>query len=195
MTQSHPEFVTLARVVKPRGNKGEVAAEILSDFPERLPKLRKVFLSQGDATPREAAVQACWLHNGRAVFQFEGCASIGDAEKLRGALVQVPFAERASLARGQYFVSDLVGCSVFENPAAPAAVSSSPCSMATAPVLLGVVRDVEFTGGPPLLAVETHQGELLIPLAEAICTRIDTRARRIEVILPEGLRELNEPRS
>ena len=42
----------------------------------------------------------------------------------------------------------------------------------------------------PLLAVDTSRGELLVPLAEDICTMIDVAARRIEVHLPEGLREL-----
>jgi ribosomal 30S subunit maturation factor RimM len=67
--------------------------------------------------------------------------------------------------------------------------------MSTAPLLLGSVTDVQFTGegvsGTPVLAVNAREGELLIPLAEDICTRIDTVARRIEVLLPEGLRELN----
>jgi ribosomal 30S subunit maturation factor RimM len=67
--------------------------------------------------------------------------------------------------------------------------------MSTAPALLGGVADVQFTGegvpGTPLLVVDTREGELLIPLAEDICTRIDTAARRIDVLLPEGLRELN----
>ncbi|GAC1688079.1 MAG: hypothetical protein PVS2B2_26860 [Candidatus Acidiferrum sp.] len=61
--------------------------------------------------------------------------------------------------------------------------------------MLGVIRDVETPGegvsGTPMLVVETASGELLIPLAVDICTRIDTTARRVEVTLPEGLRELN----
>jgi 16S rRNA processing protein RimM len=188
-------FVTLARILRARGNKGEVAAEILTDFPQRLAKLREVFLSDGRGAPQKAAVHACWLHGNRAIFHFESCDSISAAEKLRGMEIQIPLAERVTLPAGQYFVSDLVGCAVFEIPSAPAAVSSSPCSLATAPALLGTVREVQFTGegvaGTPLLAVETPQGEVLVPLAEEICTRIDTAARRIEVSLPEGLRELN----
>jgi len=74
-------------------------------------------------------------------------------------------------------------------------MASSPCSLNSAPALLGNVVDVQFTGegvaGTPLLAVATRGGELLIPLAEDICTRIDVVARRIEVVLPQGLRELS----
>lgn len=195
MAYSPEAFVTLARILRARGNKGEVAAEILTDFPQRLAKLREVFLSDGRGAPKKIAVRVCWLHGHRAIFHFKGCDSISAAERLRGMEIQIPLAERVTLPAGQYFVSDLVGCAVFEIPSAPAAVSSSPCSLATAPALLGTVREVHFTGegvaGTPLLAVETPQGELLVPLAEEICTRIDTAARRIEVSLPDGLRELN----
>lgn len=193
----------VARVLRPRGNKGEVAAELLTDFPERLTKLKDVFLGRNGGTagakPCLTAVKACWLnqnHKGQAVFHFEGSNSISEAEKFRGLDVLLPIEKRVTLSSGQYFVDDLIGCSVFENFEERPAVSSSPCSMATAPALLGVVRDVQFTGegisGTPLLAVDAHSGELLIPLAEDICKRIETAARRIDVILPEGLRELND---
>jgi 16S rRNA processing protein RimM len=144
-------------------------------------------------------VKTCWLsqnHRGQAVFHFEGSHSISDAEKFRGLDVFLPIEQRVTLPAGQYFVTDLIGCSVFENPVTPSAVSSSPCSLSTAPSLLGVVNDVQFTGedtsGTPLLVVESARGELLIPLAADICTGINAAGRRIDVVLPEGLRDLNE---
>jgi 16S rRNA processing protein RimM len=193
-----PRWVIVARILRPRGNKGEVAAELLTDFPERLTGLREVFLARSDSEPRRHALKSCWLsqnHRGQAVFHFEGFSSIGDAEKLRGLDVLLPFERRIALPAGQYFVSDLIGCSVFENPTSPHALSSSPSLGSSEPSFLGTVRDVQFSGeavaGTPLLALATSDGELLIPLAEDICIRIDVAARRIDVILPEGLRELN----
>ena len=189
--------VTLARIVRPRGRKGEVAAEILTDFPQRLRELREVWLArpgarlpdrQGlagpGATERRVRVRGCWIsqsRGGQAIFHFEGCDSIAEAEMLVGLEVQVPFEERAPLPAGRFYVSDLVGCEVWERGASGAVVQR-----------LGTVRDVEFLGGgTPLLAVDSPAGEVLIPLAEDICVRIDPAARRIEVVLPEGLRELN----
>ncbi len=193
-----PRWVIVARILRPRGNKGEVAAELLTDFPERLTQLREVFLARGESEPRRHAINTCWLsqnHRGQAVFHFEGFTSIADAEKLRGLNVLLPIEQRVALAAGQYFISDLIGCSVFENPPSSSVISSSPCLAASAPSFLGTVRDVQFTGeavaGTPLLAVDTSEGELLIPLAADICTHIDIAARRIDVVLPEGLRDLN----
>jgi 16S rRNA processing protein RimM len=79
------------------------------------------------------------------------------------------------IPEGTYFVTDLIGCEVWEeNSAEP----------------LGTVRDVLITG-TSVLMVDTSSGELLVPLATEICTRIDIAARRIEVRLPDGLRDLN----
>ena len=191
-----PQFITIARIFRARGNKGEVAAELLTDFPDRFKTFRELFLSDTKSAPRSTQLKSFWVdanHPGFGVFHFEGVSSINDAEKLRGLEIQIPFEQRVSLPTGKYFVTDLIGCSVFELPSAPPAVSSSPCSLAEAPALLGSVRDVFFPGesqpGTPLLAVDTSSGELLIPLAEDICPRIDVAARRIEVLLPEGLRD------
>jgi 16S rRNA processing protein RimM len=191
------KFVTVARILRARGNKGEVAAELLTDFPERLPEIKEMFLRAESGARRGVVLRAFWVdrnHPGKGVFHFEGVDSINDADKLRGVEVQIPFERRAEAPAGSFFVTDLIGCSVFELAAGASPVSSSPCSLAEAPELLGRVRDVYFPGegqpGTPLLAVDTSRGELLVPLAEDICTMIDAAARRIEVRLPEGLREL-----
>jgi 16S rRNA processing protein RimM len=196
--------VLVARILRARGNKGEVAVELLTDFPERLTKLKDVYIGPagGKMEPRQVALKNCWLsqnHRGQAVFHFQGVNSISEAEKYRGMEILLPFEQRVTIPAGQYFVSDLIGCSVFENSVATPVVASSPCSPGEAPSLLGTVRDVQIPGedfpGTPLLEVETSQGDLLIPLAVDICTRIDTVARRIDVVLPEGLRDLNRPES
>ena len=193
MASSHGAKVTLARIVRPRGVKGEVAAEILTDFPERLTKLREVWLaapaqprggsSAAAAGDRLARVRHCWISPSRgvqAIFHFEGCDSIPQAQALVGCEVQVPMEARAKLPSGKHYVSDLVGCEVLERPRG-----------AGQPEPLGTVRDISFTGGAPLLVVESPTGEILIPMVEGICTRVDPAARRIEVVLPEGLRDLN----
>jgi 16S rRNA processing protein RimM len=193
------KWVAVAHILRPRGNKGEVAAELLTDFPQRLTELREVFVGEGKGEPQPVMLQSCWLsqnHRGQAVFHFAGCSSISEAEKFRGLNVLLPIEQRVTLPAAHYFISDLIGCSVFECAREASPVASSPCSMSTAPSLLGSVTDVQLTGegvsGTPLLVVNTREGELLIPLAEDICSRIDTAARRIDVLLPEGLRELNK---
>jgi len=171
--------LTLARILRPRGRRGEVAAEILTDFPDRLTTLSEAYLWDGTNPPRRVSIRSCWLHKGKAIFHFDGSQGIADAERLVGLEVQIPLADRVLLPAGRYYISDLVGCEIWEHNGSQ----------------IGSVRDVQFLGedtpGVPLLVVETPPGELLIPLAEEICTRIDIAGRRIEVVLPEGLRDLN----
>jgi 16S rRNA processing protein RimM len=177
-------WLLVARILRPRGNKGEVLAELLTDFSSRFSAL-KLYLRKGDSEPQSASLQNFWVdrnHPGMGIFHFSGYSAISEAEKLRGYDVLLPFEERVSLPAGQYFVTDLIGCEVFE-----LAGESSRA--------LGTVRDVFFTGesvaGTPILQVETPAGELLLPLAEDICNRIDVAQRRIDVRLPEGLSNVN----
>jgi 16S rRNA processing protein RimM len=179
---SHLAGVTVARVLRPQGRRGEVAAEILTDFPGRLANLASVILWDGQSGPRAAKILSCRLtasRGGQAIFHFAGSDSISDAEKLVGLEVQIPLSQRAVLPAGSYYVTDLVGCQMREPSGAE----------------IGCVRDVQFTGeavaGTPILVVDSPRGELLIPLAQEICVNVDTNARRIEAVLPEGLRELN----
>ena len=201
MSNSHQttqRWVQIARVLRPRGNKGEVAAELFTDFPARLSSLKSIYLRKDTGEPRRVGLQYFWIdrnHPRQGVFHFEGCGSIGEAESLRGLEVLLPIEERVELPAGHYFVTDLMGCTVFELPEIATKLASPACAGEKAPRVLGTVRDVFFPGegvaGAPLLQVETSAGEVLIPLAEEICTRIDVAARRIEVRLPEGLKDLD----
>ncbi|MGH9772009.1 MAG: ribosome maturation factor RimM [Candidatus Acidiferrales bacterium] len=186
MTTQRSDSVTVARVLRPHGRRGEVAAEILTDFPQRLTKLTSVELWNGRSEPQRAAVRSCWIsqsRGGQAIFHLEGSNSIDDAKKLVGLEVQIPLSARMVLPPGSYYVSDLIGCEIHEKGGGS----------------IGRVLDVQFTGedvaGTPVLVVNSPLGELLIPLAEDICVVIDTEAHRIAVVLPDGLRELNPENS
>ncbi|MGA8037151.1 MAG: ribosome maturation factor RimM [Candidatus Acidiferrales bacterium] len=177
--------VTIAVVVRPHGVRGEVACDILTDFPDRLKTLKTADLWDGKRPPRHVAVRKCWLsysHGGQAIFHFEGVDSIDAAKKLVGLEVQVCRDQRVKLPSGSHYISDLVGCKVIQGDGTE----------------VGVVKDVQAIGetvvGTPILEVTVPAGdELLIPLAQDICVSIDTDARVIEVILPEGLRDINRP--
>ena len=174
---SRPERFTVARIVKTQGNRGEVAAKLLTDFPERLAGRSEVWLWDGKGEPRRARVLRAWPHKSFLVFHFEGCDSMIQAKELVGLEVQIPRAEAAPLGEASFYLDELAGCRVIEQ---------------TSGAELGRVREVVLGTGTPVLAVETPQGrELLIPFAQEFCPRIAPQEKLIEVLLPEGLRELN----
>lgn len=173
-----PEWVTIAVLGKPRGNRGEITATSLSSHPERFVSLREVRLF-GSAGPDSAGsdsmvVERVWDHEGTLIFKFGGVDSISEAEKLRGAEVRVPGAERASIEEGEFYHSDLIGCEVRERGSGRR---------------VGEVTSIEEYGGPALLEID--RGRLLIPFVRAICTGIHPENRLIEVELPEGLENID----
>ena len=100
---SEQKFVTVARILRARGNKGEVAAELLTDFPEHLSQTKEMFLYAESGARRAAILRSFWLdrtHGGKGVFHFVGVDSINDAERLRGMDVQIRFEQRAVLPPG-----------------------------------------------------------------------------------------------
>jgi 16S rRNA processing protein RimM len=164
------EWVAIALLGKPRGNRGEVTAISLSSSADRFAELKTVVLSD-----RDYQVENVWWHQGTLVFKFAGVDSISDAEKLSGCEVRIPAAERVELDPGSYFHSDLIGCHVRDRLTGQE---------------IGIVAGLQDAGGPGLLELE---GGTLIPFARGICVSIDIAKHEILVDLPEGLLELNRP--
>jgi 16S rRNA processing protein RimM len=180
------EFVTIARVAKTQGRHGEVAATLLTDFPELFETRRKLF-ALGDSTKQSGAAERRrldldehWFHKGMVVLKFAGVDSISDAETLVGSEIQIPRSERAALGSDEFYVSDLIGCTVIDSGREIGRV-------------VGRVRDVQFgSGEAPLLVIEGEK-EYLVPFAAAYIEKIALEQKRLEMKLPEGLLELDAP--
>jgi 16S rRNA processing protein RimM len=169
------DWITIAVLGPTHANRGEITGVPLSSKPDRFQKLREAYLFGESAQGQRVEVESVWEHGNHLVFKFRGIDNISDAEVWRGAEVRVPAAEREPLDEGEYYFSDLVGCEVWDRKAGDR---------------VGSVVAVREFGGPGLLELDNG---LLIPYARAICVNIDTAARRIDVELPDGLRELNRP--
>ena len=178
---SDADWAILARLVRPQGRRGEVFADLLTDFPERFAERKRLYLVTSETNPdvvREVTLERHWLHKGRVVLKFAGIDSINDAELLRGLMVVIPASERAPLSDGAFYIGDLIGCEVID--------------VSSAPVSVGKITDVDREVG--LLMVQPDGGgEVLIPFAQAYLADIDVDGKRIEMRLPEGLLDINAP--
>ena len=174
------QWVWLARIRRPQGRKGEVFADLLTDFPEKFAERRRLWLLAKDApAPREVELAAHWLHKGGVVLHFSGVDSISAAETLAGLIVAIPLAERAALGEEEVYIADLIGCTLVDVAGAE-------------PVVVGEIEDVDRTAGPvALLVARGAAGEVLVPFAKDYLRRIDLAGRRVEMALPEGLADLN----
>ena len=183
------EWAWLARIRRPQGRKGEVFADILTDFPDRFSERRNLWLIADPDSPRTKSIPAPvaaelinhWPHKGGMVLHFAGVDSISAAELLAGRIVAIPLAERAPLAEDEVYIADLIGCALFD-------VAGS------APILVGQIESVDRTAGPVALLVINNPGspdEILVPFAKSFLRNLDLIAKRVEMALPEGLVNLN----
>lgn len=178
MAGAQGEFITLARVVKTQGRHGEVAAEVHSDVPDRfIEGMKLLALGKSGGSRRELEVEDFWPHKGLLVFKFLGVETMSDAEELIGSELQVPREQRAGLEQGWNYVSDLVGCTVFDHDRE-----------------IGKIEDVQFGAGEaPLLIVGENGKKFDIPFAEAYLESVDIAQRQVRMGLPEGMLEINAP--
>ncbi len=173
---SQPSFIAIARIARYRGNRGEVLADLYTDFPDRFQALEEVWLEFPDGSRRSMILENTWGHKGREVLKFAGIDSISSAETLAGCWVEVPAEKAVPLPAGTYFDHDLIGCSV-----------KDACGNE-----FGTVQDVLHFAENCLLAVKDSDREYLIPVAESICTRISIKEKLIIVNPPEGLMDLGK---
>jgi len=182
------QWLLVARLIRPHGRHGALVADILTDFPERFHERSRLFLVPPErvgTSVREIRLENFWFLRSRIVLKLQGIDSINDAESLRGFGVAVAAAERVPLDDGSVYVSDLVGCSVFDLNRAGAVV--------------GEIVDVERgSSSTDLLVVHLPgarkgQSEALIPFVREYLVRIELAERRVEMRLPDGLLEINAP--
>lgn len=193
MSSDAASWIVLAHLLRPQGRKGELLAELLTDFPDRLAGRESLFLAppQFRGAPHEARqiiVVSSWLpvgkNKGRIVLELAGINSISAAESLTGLDLVVPEDSRAPLEDGSAYISDLTGCTVYDR--------DTP---------IGEVTGVEFPSSPDgiplddvpsLLEVQSSEGhEILIPYAKAFLISVDLDAKKIVLQLPSGLVDIN----
>jgi 16S rRNA processing protein RimM len=174
MDDASSELVVIARAVKPRGLKGEIVAELLTDFPERFEDVDELVLVAPSGARTNKRLEDYWFQNGRVVLKFSGYDDVDAAKELVGFEFAVPESERVPLPADHYYDWELEGCTV--------KVGDNS---------IGQVISVLRTGGAEILVVTDNSGkEQLIPLADSIVVEIDPARKTIVVDPPEGLLDL-----
>src|SRR5271169_2831932 len=147
------EWITLAVVIKTQGRRGEVAVELHTGVPDRFRQNMRLWALAKDRDKdkggqrREVTVEDLWPHKSFLVLKFQGIETISDAEPLVGAELQLPGSERAKLEPGWTYLSDLIGCTVFDGQRE-----------------IGEIEDVQFGAGEaPLLVVRDQEQAAKLP--------------------------------
>jgi 16S rRNA processing protein RimM len=169
------ELVAVACAVRTRGLRGELVAELLTDFPERFEGLENLIAVAPDGARTDVKLEEHWFQGNRIILKFAGFDSIEAASALIGYEFAVPERERVELEEDEFYDWELAGCRV-------ETIGGDE---------IGTVCEVLRTGGVEVLVAvnaETAR-EHLIPLAEEICVEIDIEGKLIRIDPPEGLLE------
>ncbi|HJY27460.1 MAG TPA: ribosome maturation factor RimM [Pyrinomonadaceae bacterium] len=168
------ELIVIARAVKPRGLKGEIVAELLTDFPERFEDVDELVLVSPAGERSTKRLEAYWFQNDRVVLKLSGYDEVDTAKELVGFEFAVPESERVPLPADHYYDWELEGCTVKVGDDS-----------------IGQVNSVLRTGGAEILVVTDNSGkERLIPFADSIVVEVDPVRKTIVVDPPEGLLDL-----
>ncbi len=161
-------YLVIARIVSPQGNRGEVKAEMITDFPERFASTSVVYLGPEH---RRHEVEGYRFQEDAVILKLRGVDSIDQAERLRGQLVEVPEEEAVKLPPDHYFWHQILGLQVVT-------VDGEQ---------LGKVDDILETGSNDVYVVHGPRGELLIPAIKQVVKEINLAKGTITVELMPGI--------
>ena len=170
------ELVAVAYVVKTRGIKGEVVADLLTDFPERFEWLETLTAIYPNGKREILRIEDFWFQGGRIVLKFTGCDTPEAAQGLVKCELAVSEDEAVELEEDEFYDWELQDCRVETTAGEP----------------IGRVREVMRANGNELLVVdsETEKGrDYLIPFVSKICVEVDVENKLIRIDPPEGLLE------
>jgi 16S rRNA processing protein RimM len=170
-----PELLVVCRLHRAHGLKGEVSAEAVTAFPERLrPGLTLIW--QREAQPRRRlTLAAVRPHGNRLLLSFESVHDAEQARALGGGDLCVPAGEAFPAPEGFFYSHEILGYACLDR----------------AGNRLGDAAGVEETPAGPLLAVRLPSGkEALVPFVAEYVVSIDRAGRSMVLDLPRGLLEL-----
>ncbi len=173
--ENEGDLIIVARAVRTRGLKGELLADVWTDFPERFEQVSELTGVSPSGARKQFELENHWFQNDRMVLKFAGYDSIEAAQALVGYEFGLPEAERVELAKDEFYDWELEGCLV----------------ESTLGLAIGQVREVMRTGGVELLVIESEdRHETFVPMVASIVIEIDVSGKKILIDPPEGLLDL-----
>jgi len=168
MRKPLPRFLAVARIARPWGVRGEMKLEILTDFPERLKRLKRVYIGE-EAIPYEGV--RFRYYKGMVLMRLPGCETREAAEALRGRLVLIEREEAVPLPPGEFYEHEILDMDVYT----------------TEGVYLGRVKEILYTRANDVYVVLGPFGEVLIPAIRDVVREIDVEANRMVIWPMPGL--------
>lgn len=166
------EFLEAGKIVGTHGIRGMVRIQPWSDDCEFLCGFKRFFI--GNAKLETAVTDV--RPNGRVVIaKLDGVDSVEAAERLRESIVFIK-RDDTDIPEGRYFVSEIIGCKVFD---------------AKTDKLLGILSDVSQTGANDVWHIESDGKEYLVPAIDDVIVSVDIESDIVKINVLEGIFDEN----
>jgi 16S rRNA processing protein RimM len=166
--------VLMGRVARTHGVRGEICLTPFTESPDFFLDCGHLQVLLPDGTALGLEVDAVRKHKRLVLLKLKGIRSLEEAERLVGAEVFVPRSSLPELEPDEYYWTDLIGLSVFDESGR----------------LLGRVMRILPTGADDLLVLDRDGREILLPFLEEVVQSIDLKAGRVVAAPPPGLLDL-----
>lgn len=172
--RENPDYLLLGEILRPHGVRGELRVRLLTDYPERIAKLDKVYLGSSPNAPNPTpyAVEGFRMNTPYGLLKLREISDRDAADRLRQLFVMIDIAHAVPLEDGEFYLYQLIGMSVVLEDGQP----------------LGTLVEVLETGANDVYIVDSPDyGEVLIPVIDETILSTDVTAGIVTVRLPEGL--------
>jgi 16S rRNA processing protein RimM len=169
-----PQIMTLGKIVRPHGIRGELRMQLHTAYPEFLSQVHTIYLNRKPTTDNAAThtLKSVRFHKDMALLTIEGIESRNDADLLRGYYVMASRSLAAPLEDGEIYLTQLLGLSVYTDDGE----------------FLGTIDDIIETGANDVFVLRgTEHGDVLIPDTDEVVQSIDLDARKVTITLIPGL--------
>ncbi len=163
--------VTVGRVTRPQGLKGEVRVSLFDCSVEVFRRLSRVTAVREDGPPRALTLEAVRTHGRAVIVKFAEAVDRSTAEGLVGCELEVPVEEIPSLAPGELYTYQLEGLEV----------------IADTGERLGVLDEVLGLPAHDVYVVREGDREILLPATDEVIREIDLEKGHMIVHLLDGL--------
>ncbi|WP_350284644.1 ribosome maturation factor RimM [uncultured Croceitalea sp.] len=164
----------LGKIVSKYSFKGEVLVKLDTDEPEIYEKMESVFVSLGNNLI-PFFIDRCRLHKSALLrVDFEEVKDEATADRIMGAALYLPLTMLPPLSGNKFYYHEVVGFTLFDSVHGD----------------IGVIESINDSASQVLFEAKKGDKELLIPVTDAIVTKVDRAAKIVHVTAPDGLVEL-----
>lgn len=162
------DFLELGKVVSTHGIRGELRVQPWCDFSV-FKQVKTAYLKPAGDTLKVLAARA---HGNIVIVKAKGIETVEQAEALRGTVLYLNKRD-IKLPKGEYFMQDIIGCTVYDEADGS---------------VIGEISDISQTGANDVWHIKLPTGEeVLIPKIPQVVKSVSVEDKSVVVFKMKGL--------